>query len=456
LRAPLISNDLDGQSSLDFLTLSSVNIDTFLIPGTVAMLILLLISALVSGSEVAFFSLSPGDLEELKSSPSGTAKTILDLLEKPKLLLATILIANNFINVSIIILSTVLTNNIFTYITNPVTLFVLQVVIVTFLILLIGEVIPKVYATSNQRRLASLMSYPLSVLRKVFKPISYLLIYSTRLIDRRVKQKGHNISVNDLSHALELTDTRQISGNEKQILRGIVRFGNTDVKQIMTSRVNVSAIDKEADFQELLEKIESYGFSRIPVYEETFDHIIGILYIKDILPFLSEPKEFNWQQLLRPPFFVPENKKIDDLLKEFQHKKTHLAVVVDEYGGTSGVVTLEDIMEEIVGEISDEFDDEELAYSKLDDNTYVFEGQTALNDLYRVLKIDGDEFEEAKGDSDTLAGFILELEGRIPSKGTEINFHHFTFKIESADSRRIKTVKVSFSQEIKHNVNNNA
>ncbi|MBA3901614.1 MAG: gliding motility-associated protein GldE [Bacteroidetes bacterium] len=410
------------------------------------MLILLLFSALVSGSEVAYFSLSPGDMEELKNSESNVSETILELLQTPKRLLATILIANNFINVSIIILSTVIIDSIFDYITNPTTLFLIQVVVVTFLILLIGEVIPKVYANSYQKKLAIFMAYPLVVMQKIFWPISFLLVYSTRLIDKRIKQKGHSISVNDLSHALELTDTRQITGNEKLILKGIVKFGNTDVKQIMTSRVNVSAIDYDTGFQDLLYKIVDYGFSRIPVYVETFDHISGILYIKDVLPFLNEEKTFEWQKLLRPPFFVPENKKIDDLLKEFQTKKTHLAVVVDEYGGTSGVVTLEDIMEEIVGEISDEFDEDELAYSKLDDYNYIFEGQTALNDLYRVLNIDGDQFEEEKGDSDTLAGFILELEGKFPEKGAEINFQEFTFKIESVDSRRIKMVKLTINQ----------
>lgn len=413
--------------------------------GSMAMLLLLILSGLVSGSEVAYFSLSPADLEELESASDNSSKTVLHLLEKPKRLLATILIANNFINVSIVVLSTVLTDKLFYMITDPVALFFIQVLLVTFLILLMGEVIPKIYANTHQKIMAKLMAYPILILVKVFKPLSLLLVNSTKIIDKRFKKKGHTISVSDLSHALELTTTEETSGNEQQILKGIVKFGNTDVKQIMKSRVNVSAFEYDIDYKTLLDKIVESGFSRIPIYKENFDTISGILYIKDLLPYLNNDAGFEWQKLLRPPIFVPENKKIDDLLKEFQRKKIHLAVVVDEYGGSSGIVTLEDIMEEIVGEISDEFDEEELVYSKLDEHNYVFEGKTALNDLYRVLNIDGDIFEQTKGESDTLAGFILELEGAFPAKGAEINFNNYTFKIESVDSRRIKTVKVTIN-----------
>ncbi|MBA2583201.1 MAG: gliding motility-associated protein GldE [Bacteroidetes bacterium] len=413
--------------------------------GSMAMLLLLILSGLVSGSEVAYFSLSPADLEELESASDNSSKTVLHLLEKPKRLLATILIANNFINVSIVVLSTVLTDKLFYMITDPVALFFIQVLLVTFLILLMGEVIPKIYANTHQKIMAKLMAYPILILVKVFKPLSLLLVNSTKIIDKRFKKKGHTISVSDLSHALELTTTEETSGNEQQILKGIVKFGNTDVKQIMKSRVNVSAFEYDIDYKTLLDKIVESGFSRIPIYKENFDTISGILYIKDLLPYLNNDAGFEWQKLLRPPIFVPENKKIDDLLKEFQRKKIHLAVVVDEYGGSSGIVTLEDIMEEIVGEISDEFDEEELVYSKLDEHNYVFEGKTALNDLYRVLNIDGDIFEQTKGESDTLAGFILELEGAFPAKGAEINFNIYTFKIESVDSRRIKTVKVTIN-----------
>ena len=411
------------------------------------MLVLLSLSGLISASESAYFSLAPGDIEDLKNLPSNSSKTVLQLLERPKRLLATILIANNFINVGIVILSTMLTDKIFVSVTNPATLFILQVFLVTFLILVFGEVIPKIYATSYQKTLAILMAFPILIMVRIFKPLSSLLVNLTKLIDKRFKQQGHNISVSDLSHALELTTYEQISGNEQQILKGIVKFGNTDVKQIMKSRVNVSAFEYELDFKALLNKIVESGFSRIPVYKETFDNIAGILYIKDLLPFLDAPADFEWQKLLRPPFFVPENKKIDDLLRDFQTKKIHLAIVIDEYGGSSGVVTLEDIMEEIVGEISDEFDEEELVYSKLDDYNYIFEGTTALNNLYRVLNIDGEEFEPTKGEADTLAGFILELEGKFPEKGAEIKFNNYTFKIESVDSRRIKTVKLTIHQQ---------
>jgi putative hemolysin len=439
---------LDDQSSLEILYLLVGNISNqpYLLLGGMAMLILLFFSGLISGSEVAFFSLSPSDMEDLRSSSANTAKIALDLLEKPKFLLATILIANNLINVTIIVISTLLGNHIFGFIQNSIAQFLLQVLLVTFLILLAGEVIPKIYANSHQKKLASFMAFPLYFLTKIFKPLSFLLVFTTGIIDKRIRQTNPQISVDDLSHALDLTDSTEITGNEKQILKGIVKFGNTDVKQIMKSRVNVSAFEYHTDFSNLIEKIVESGFSRIPVYNETFDNIVGILYIKDLLPYLNE-KKFEWQKLLRPPFFVPENKKIDDLLKEFQHKKIHLAVVVDEYGGASGIVTLEDIMEEIVGEISDEFDEEDLAYSKLDDRNYVFEGKTALNDVYRVLRIDGEIFEQEKGDADTIAGFILEKAGRIPQKDAEIKFHNFTFKIESVDSRRIKTVKVTIDKE---------
>ncbi|MDQ3193352.1 MAG: gliding motility-associated protein GldE [Bacteroidota bacterium] len=440
---------MDEQSGLElFLTLlSDSSIDPYFLSGSIAMLLLLLLSGLVSGSEVAYFSLTPGDIEELKSSSDNSSKMVLLLLEKPKRLLATILIANNFINVSIVVISTILTDRLFYMITDPITLFALQVLIVTFLILLLGEVIPKIYATTYQRVLAKFMAYPTFVMLRIFKPLSSILVASLKLIDKRIVKKGHTISVSDLSHALDLTTTEDISGNEQQILKGIVKFGNTDVKQIMKSRVNVSAFDYEIDYKTLLNNIVELGFSRVPVFKENFDHIAGILYIKDLLPYLNEDTDFEWQKLLRPPIFVPENKKIDDLLKEFQHKKVHLAVVIDEYGGSSGIVTLEDIMEEIVGEISDEFDEEELVFSKLDESNYIFEGKTALNDLYRVLNIDGEEFEKAKGEADTLAGFILEREGKFPEKGAQIKFNNFTFKIESVDSRRIKTVKVTIEQD---------
>lgn len=413
-----------------------------------AMLLLLICSALVSGAEVAYFSLNHSNIEWLKNSRAKTSKIILKHLDVPKRLLATILITNNFVNVAIIILSTYVAIEMFDFSQSPVLSFTIQVIAITTLILLIGEVIPKVYATHHSIPLAALMAYPLLFLGKILRPLSYLLISSTSIIHNKIKQKQHNLSVDELSDVLELT-SEDAPEEEQKILKGIVKFGNTDVKQIMKSRVDVTAIDYNTNYDDLISTILDCGFSRIPVYKENFDNIAGILYIKDLLPSLNGKKDFNWQPLIRTPFFVPENKKIDDLLTEFQEKKIHLAIVVDEYGGTSGVVTLEDIIEEIVGEISDEFDTEELVYSKLDESNYIFEGKTALNDLYRILGIEGDIFEETKGDSDTLAGFILELAGKIPENDEKITFENFVFTIEAADKRRIKRVKVTIKENEK-------
>lgn len=408
-----------------------------------AMLILLLCSALISGSEVAFFSLSPQELKEVENDQNDKRNTtILSLLKAPKRLLATILIANNFVNVAIIILSTLIIDNVFNFTAYPILGFVIQVVVVTFLILLMGEVIPKVYANKNSIQLLHLMSYPISVMSKLFYPLSMLLLSFTRIIDKRVSPKSEAISVDELSHALELTKDETVGEEDHKILKEIVKFGNTSVKQIMTSRVDVVAIDYQQNCEEIIQLILDSGYSRLPVFEENFDTIKGILYIKDLLPHLEKGPDFEWRNLIRQAFFVPENKKIDDLLKEFQEKKIHLAIVVDEYGGSSGVISLEDVIEEIVGEISDEFDDEDLVYSKLDDRNYVFQGKILLNDFYKVLEIEGDEFEEEKGESDTLAGFILEINGKIPAKNESISFKNYEFIIEVADSRKISMVKV--------------
>jgi gliding motility-associated protein GldE len=405
------------------------------------------ISALISGSEVAFFSLDPSSKKSLQDSKSRRAESILQLLALPKELLATILITNNLVNVGIIILSTYITSSLFYLESFPVFAFIFQVIAVTFLILLFGEVIPKVYATRHALRLAEIMAFPITLLKRILSPISFLLISSTSVIEGKIKQKGHSISVDELSDALELTNDPEIE--EEKLLQGIVRFGSTDVKQIMKARVDATAIDIEMKYDDLFELIKECGFSRIPVYQTNLDNVIGILYIKDLLASIDLDqsskgnKDIDWGELVRNPFFVPENKKIDDLLKEFQEKKIHLAIVVDEYGGTSGIVTLEDIIEEIVGEISDEYDDDELSYSKLDDCNYVFEGKTPLNDLYRIIGIKGDILEEAKGDSDTLGGLIIELVGRIPKKNERLNFHNLLFFIEASDKRKIKRVKIT-------------
>jgi len=429
-----------------FLNLSPSQTELFaVILVSLAVVFLLLCSALVSGSEVAFFSLGPNEKESISGSIERKAKMLNDLLERPKRLLATILIANNFVNVGIVILSTYLTEILIPAEFPDTYQFVIQVVVVTFLLLLLGEVIPKIYANKNPMTLARFMAFPLFYIRFVLNPFSSLLVNSTNFIDKRIKKKGHNISVDELSQALELTSDENQDEDDHRILEGIVKFGNTEVKQVMTSRVDVVSLEESQSYQEVNDIILEAGFSRIPVHRDNFDNISGILFIKDLLPHLQK-KNFKWQSLIRKPFFVPENKKIDDLLKEFQSMKTHLAIVVDEYGGSSGIITLEDILEEIVGDISDEFDDDDLIYSKLDDQTYVFEAKIALNDMYRVLDIEGDDFESEKGESETLAGFVLELFGKIPQKNEKIRFNDYMITIEAADKRRIKRIKLQLPE----------
>lgn len=418
----------------------------FIVAGFISLAILLICSAFVSGAEVAFFSLNPDDVETLKSTQSRSSKLALDLLQRPKKLLATILIANNMVNIAIVIISSLLISRMFDFGDKAWLEFLIQVVAVTFIILLLGEVTPKVYATRYGIKMANIMALPLFVLEKLFSPLSFALINSTNFIEKRFKSKGHDISVDAISHAIEITNEKDASEEEKKILKGIVRFGSIEVKQIMKPRLNVVAFEIETNFKDLLYRIIEAGFSRVPIYRETFDNVEGILFIKDLLPYINEKEDFEWQKLIRPPFFVPENKKIDDLLKEFQYKKIHMAIVVDEYGGSSGIITLEDIIEEIVGEINDEFDDDDIQYSKLDDHNYVFDGKTLLNDMYRILNIDGAEFDKARGEADTLAGFIIETQGKIPAKNDIIAFENYTFKIEAADKRKIKTVKVSIKK----------
>lgn len=437
---------MDPEPLVNINTVSFINpLEADTIASLMILVGLLATSALISGAEVAFFAIKPQELNELKKQKSRKAKLIERFLLKPKELLATILIANNFVNVGIIILATYTSAALFNFQGVEWLQFLVQVIIITFLLLLFGEVLPKVYANNNAVSFARFMAIPLAFLEKAFKPISILLVASTRIIDRRANNKGHDLSVDDLSNALELTSEAHEDKDEKKILQGIVKFGNTDVKQIMRSRIDVTALDHKNSYSQVLKTIKKTGFSRIPIYEESFDNIKGVLYIKDLLPYLNVEPEFNWNSLLREVFFVPENKKIDDLLKEFQEKKIHLAIVVDEYGGTSGIVTLEDIIEEIVGDISDEFDDDDLVYSKLDNNNYVFEGKTPLNDFYRILNIEGEEFEESKGESDSLAGFILEITGSIPSKGDQISFKNYNFIIEGVNKRRVTRIKVTFA-----------
>lgn len=414
----------------------------------VVLIVLLVLSALISGSEVAFFSLNPNEKEVLNTSNTKKHNNVKLLLDTPKRLLATILVANNFVNVAIIIISTYAINNAFNFSTIPDWLnLLIQVVGITFIILLFGEVIPKVYATKHALSLAGLMARPLLILKSIFKPVSSLLILSTGVIDRKIKRKGLDVSVEELSRALDLTEDIPENNDEHRILKGIVKFGETSVKQIMKSRVDVVTIDKNLTFKEVFNVILECGHSRIPVYEESFDQVAGLLYVKDLLPHINEKASFDWNALIRSPFFVPENKKLDDLLEEFQEKKIHLAIVVDEYGGTSGIITLEDVLEEIVGEISDEFDAEDISYSKLDENTYVFDGKTSINDLVKIIKLEDESvFDEAKKETDTLAGLVIEIAGKIPLKNEKIIYKNFTFIVEASDKRRVKRIKLIKSE----------
>ena len=420
--------------------------------GIFILLILLLLSALISGSEVAYYSLSPQDKKTLEEDTSKSSQRVLELLKKPKTLLATILIGNNLVNVAIIILSSLLMKMLFNFEGSELLGFIIQVVAVTLIILMVGEISPKVYATKNAMRLALIMGSALTFMSKLFYPLTRVLVVGTRKIDQRAKEQndsGNFITADELNHALELTTDNTTGADEKRILSGIVKFGSTEVRQVMTPRIDVICFDTKTTYKQLQTEIVEHGFSRIPIFEDSFDNVVGILYVKDLLNHLHAPDDFDWKPLLRNPSFVTENKKLDDLLREFQDDKNHMAVGVDEYGGSSGVISLEDIIEEIVGEISDEFDDEDLIYTKIDQNNYVFEGKAALIDVYRVLDITGEKFEAAKGDSDSLAGFILELSGKIPQKNERIRFEHYLFTIEAADKRRVKRVKVTMQEESK-------
>lgn len=419
------------------------------------MVVLLALSGLISGSEIAFFSLSPTQRMDLRDSTDRNCQRVVQLLEEPDLeqgsksLLATILIANNFINIAIVLISTLVAGQVLPSGMTQLEELVWNIGVITFLIVLFGEVIPKVYATSHNVQLSKLTALPLSGIKKLVNPLGRILIRSSKFLEGSASQSnGINISVDELGHALELTNDDDRSDEEQKILEGIVKFGSKDAKQIMTSRVDMIGFSHETTFPELLSHIKRAGFSRLPIYQNSLDEIVGILYSKDLLPHLHT-EEFEWQILVRSPFIVTENKKIDDLLKEFQERKIHLAIIVDEYGGTSGLVTLEDIIEEIVGDISDEFDDDDLQYSRLDELNYIFEGKTPLIDLYRILEIDGSPFEALKGESDTLAGFVIEQSGKIPVKGEKIKFNDLTFTIEAADKRRIKRLKLTISPDDK-------
>ena len=417
-------------------------IDTNLLFGIIAIAFLLFCSAMVSAAEVALFSLTQQDLNTLSEEDSSKANLISKLLQRPKKLLATILVANNFSHIGVVIIFSFVGNSIFEAIASPLLKFIVEVLLITFLILLFGEVLPKIYASRNNIRFSKFVANPLLLLDKLLSPISLPMRSVSIYLHEKLGKQKSNISVDQLSQALGLTSTEDTSSEEQKILEGIVSFGNTDTKQVMSPRIDIFALEMEETFAEIYDKIVDKGYSRIPIFRESIDHIEGVLFVKDLIPHINK-KEFDWNKLIREPFFVPENKKLDDLLKEFQSKKSHLAIVVDEYGGTSGLVSLEDIIEEIVGDISDEFDDENLNFSQIDDKNFLFEGKTNLKDFYRIVDVDEEIFESSKGEAETLAGFILEILGNFPKKGQKIQFSNVRFTIESVDKKRIKQLKIT-------------
>lgn len=420
--------------SLDFYFVALVSIIVVVLFG---------LSALVSGSEVAYFSLSSDQIKESKDSDSSQIRKIAQLLSNPKRLLATILILNNFVNIAIVMICTYFTWQVTGSKNTNGAILISLTAMVTIAIVFIGEIVPKIYANQNNFAFARHTSGLLLVSYNFFKPLSWLLMSISNIIEKRIEKKGYNVSVDELHHALELTTEGETTEEEKGILKGIVNFGTLSVKQIMKSRLDITAVDLSSNFHDLMELVKNTGYSRLPVYNETMDKIEGILYIKDLLPYLAEDESFEWQALLRPGFFVPETKKIDTLFNDFQEKRVHIAIVVDEYGGTSGMITLEDVIEEIVGEINDEFDeDTDIPYNKLDNNTFIFEGKTSLMDFCKVTGIDHSVLDEAKGESESVGGLLLEINSKLPKSGEKIYFQNFVFTVVAVSDKRIKRVRV--------------
>ena len=416
---------------------------TGVIIATILAAVLLLMSAFASGSEIAFFSLSPSDVAELEDGKFDADKKIQNLRDDSERTLATILIANNFVNVTIIMLLNYVIAGVISFGERALLLqFLFTTVILTFLLLLFGEIMPKVYARQDPLKFCRRCVGGIMFARKLFWPIESILLKSGMMAEKIIQKENHVLSVDDLEQALELTDKNDIK-DEQNMLKGIIRFGDETAKEVMTSRQNIVDLDIRSNYADVLKCIEDNNYSRIPVYQDNTDNIRGILYIKDLLPHLTKSSNFRWQSLIRPPYFVPETKKIDDLLREFQENKVHIAIVVDEFGGTSGIVTLEDILEEIVGEINDEYDEEEKFYSKLNYNTFIFEGKTLLTDLCRILNVDDEEFEEVEGDADTLAGLLLEIKGDFPSIHEKIDYKNYTFEVMNVEERRISKIKVT-------------
>ena len=416
---------------------------TGVIIATILAAVLLLMSAFASGSEIAFFSLSPSDVAELEDGKFDADKKIQNLRDDSERTLATILIANNFVNVTIIMLLNYVIAGVISFGERALLLqFLFTTVILTFLLLLFGEIMPKVYARQDPLKFCRRCVGGIMFARKLFWPIENILLKSGMMAEKIIQKENHVLSVDDLEQALELTDKNDIK-DEQNMLKGIIRFGDETAKEVMTSRQNIVDLDIRSNYADVLKCIEDNNYSRIPVYQDNTDNIRGILYIKDLLPHLTKSSNFRWQSLIRPPYFVPETKKIDDLLREFQENKVHIAIVVDEFGGTSGIVTLEDILEEIVGEINDEYDEEEKFYSKLNYNTFIFAGKTLLTDLCRILNVDDEEFEEVEGDADTLAGLLLEIKGDFPSIHEKIDYKNYTFEVMNVEERRISKIKVT-------------
>ena len=409
-------------------------------------LVLLGMSGFASGAEIAFFSLSPSDISELNGSKQSRDKTIQVLREDSERTLATILITNNLVNVTIIMLCNFIFARLVNF-GNAVWLqFLCITVLLTFILLLFGEIMPKVFSRQNPLAFCRRCVGGISICRRVFWPLETILLRSGILAEKVVQKENHVLSVDDLEQALELTDKNDIK-DERSMLKGIIRFGDETAKEVMTSRQDIVDLDIKCSYADVLKCIVENNYSRIPVYQENEDNIRGVLYIKDLLPHLSKPATFRWQSLIRPPYFVPETKKIDDLMREFQENKVHIAIVVDEFGGTSGIVTLEDILEEIVGEINDEYDEDTKSYSKLNYNTYLFEGKTLLSDFCKVLNVDDDEFVDVEGDADTLAGLLLEIKGDFPSMHEKIDYKNYTFEVMEIDQRRISKVKVTVHEK---------
>ncbi len=411
--------------------------------GIIILCLLLVASALISSSETAFFSLKPADLEDLESRNDIKSQLVLKLREKPKTLLATILIGNNFVNVTITLLATYIVSEMFDMLNHPMAAFVMEVVVITSLVLIIGEITPKIVAAKRPVKLARFMARPLQVLIMLFKPLSRLLVRSTSFMDKHLEKKKAEISMDDLTAAVDIATESSTPLDEKNMLKGIATFTEKEVSNVMKPRIDIIAVEHDMSFQDMLVTVIKSGFSRIPVYEETLDKVSGILYVKDLLPYL-DAESYEWQRLIRPAFFVPENRKINDLFQDFREKKIHIAIVVDEYGGTSGLITMEDVIEEIVGEINDEFDNvkQEQHYTKIDDSTYLFKAQTSIVDFCKVFNVSENYFEPMQGEADTLAGLVLEIEGRIPEVGFSFNIEKFHFEITEADTRHIIQIKV--------------